>query len=129
MTKSKKLRIGFVGGLLLLAAGSLRPVFAENYRVMDSTTVSVSSSMVTGATKVLSATNNPAFVVLYVPATAGVTGEQVAIGSDTSVSTNTTSGYFRIPVNTLFTLHEWQGPLYAIAVGTSPLNVSVLRKR
>ena len=129
MKKFKTLSLAFVGASLLSVAGPLRPAFAESYVTLDSTTVNISSSMITGATQLLAATNNPAYVALYAPATASVTGEKVCIGPTSSVSTNTTSGSFRFPVNTVFELRDYKGPLWAIAEGTTPVKVSVLRKR
>jgi hypothetical protein len=85
--------------------------------------------MITGATRILAPANSSAFVCLYATATGGITGETVVIGSSVSVSTSATAGSFRFPVNTFFDLGEYKGPLYAIAVGTTPINVSVMRKK
>lgn len=131
MKKFAILSAAVVGALLLLAAGPLRPAFAaDSYGTLDSTVVTVSTSMQTGATKILSATNNAeAFVVLFASGTAGATSEEFVIGSVVGLSTNPASGSFRIPVNQVFTLYDYKGPLWAISTGSTPLNVSVLRKR
>jgi len=128
MDKRKKLLVGFVVGLLLLAAGPLRPAFAENYTVLDSTTIAVSTSMVTGATKLLSSNSYSGFVLIWATST-DTTNDRLVLGSVSGLSTTTAGGFFQFPMNTVLPLNEYEGPLWAICIGSTPPNVSVLRKR
>lgn len=120
--------------VLALCAGAVGPVYAgwldSGFTAVDTcTVVNVSTSMQTGATQLLNAVPNGGYVLLFPKATGGITGEYLALDDSVNVSTAATGGSFQVPTGSLFTFADYSGPLWALAVGTTPVKVSVIRKR
>lgn len=135
MNKIKKLpTIVLAAALLLLGAGSLRPVFAAVYFDVSSQ-VSI-STITTSPTLLLAPTNTPYAAVRLICTQLNVVGENVLLSSSaTGFSTSVTTGTARLPclpytVQQLdFFIDDYTGPLYAVSNSTYPMNVSVWRKK
>lgn len=140
MTKSSKLLIAFIGGLLLSAAGPLRPAFAECMATnLGTPTVVAVSTTMASATTILAPTNLSCADVQIMLNWSGSgtypNGEYLLLSdSSVGISSNTSSGTFRIPAgqrpSDFLNIGSYKGPLYGVVMGTtSAQGVFVIRKK
>lgn len=141
MKKFKSLSFVVVGSLLLLAAGPLRPAFADCDGSTFVTKAMVAVSTTPASPTTLLATSAPGPVscvqiMLHWSGAGTYPNSEFLLLSDSSsgFSTSATTGTIRIPAgqrpSDFLDLGQWRGPLYGVVIGTtSAQNVSVLRKK
>lgn len=133
MKKLKTLSIAFVGALLLLAAGPLRPAFAGFVSLSSSTIVAVSSQTASPTTLLPAQQGSASHVEIWCHKFANdgefITIQSVSTGFSLSASTGTARLY--CPAVTAnrspLILENYVGPIYSVNGSTYTLPTNVMR--
>lgn len=141
MKKFKSLSFVVAVALLLLGAGPLRPAFADCDGSTFLTRAMVSVSTTPASPTTIFATSGPGpmscvQIMLHWSGSGTYPNSEFLLLSESSTgfSTSGSTGTFRLPAgqrpSDFFNLGGYRGPLYGVVIGTtSPMNVSVLRKK